>query len=71
MGYRNDKFFSHTNPYISNVTQQCPALLVDAHISSLGYLWGTQQSILREGSAPRSNPCTVVVMSSRHQSPSA
>ena len=23
MGYRNDKFFSHTNPYISNVTQQC------------------------------------------------
>ena len=56
MGYRNDKFFSHTNPYISNVTQQCPALLVDAHISSLGYLWGTQQSILREGSAPRFNP---------------
>ena len=31
-------------------------LLADAHISSLGYLWGTQQSILREGSAPRSNP---------------
>ena len=27
-------------------------LLADAHISSLGYLWGTQQSILREGSAP-------------------
>ena len=23
VGYRNDRFFSHTNPYISNVTQQC------------------------------------------------
>ena len=23
IGYRNDRFFSHTNPYISNVTQQC------------------------------------------------
>ena len=23
VGYRNDSFFSHTNPYISNVTQQC------------------------------------------------
>ena len=22
-GYRNDRFFSHTNPYISNITQQC------------------------------------------------
>ena len=21
--YRNDRFFSHTNPYILNVTQQC------------------------------------------------
>ena len=23
IGYRNDRFFSHTNPYILNVTQQC------------------------------------------------
>ena len=23
VGYRNDRFFSHTNPYILNVTQQC------------------------------------------------
>ena len=23
VGYRNDRFFSHTNPYISKVTQQC------------------------------------------------
>ena len=23
VGYRNDRFFTHTNPYISNVTQQC------------------------------------------------
>ena len=23
VGYRNDRLFSHTNPYISNVTQQC------------------------------------------------
>ena len=22
VGYRNDRFFSHTNPYISNATQQ-------------------------------------------------
>ena len=55
MGYRNDKFFF---PYKS-LYFECNAtmpLLADAHISSLGYLWGTQQSILREGSAPRSNP---------------
>ena len=25
MGYRNDRFFSHTNPYILNVTQQADA----------------------------------------------
>ena len=29
VGYRNNCFLSHTNPYISNVTQQ-----------GLGYLWG-------------------------------
>ena len=23
VGYRNDRFFSHTHPYILNVTQQC------------------------------------------------
>ena len=23
VGFRNDRFFLHTNPYISNVTQQC------------------------------------------------
>ena len=38
LGYRNDRFFSHTKPYISNayatVTDNA-----DAHISSLGYLW--------------------------------
>ena len=55
VGYRNDKFFF---PYKS-LYFECNAtmtMLADAHISSLGYLWGTQQSILREGSAPRSNP---------------
>ena len=35
-----NRFFSHTNPYILNVTQQCRCspMLADAHISSLGYL---------------------------------
>ena len=37
LGYRSDRSFSHTNPYISNVTQQCRCS-PDVHISSLGYL---------------------------------
>ena len=28
VGYRNDRFFPHTNPYISKVTQQCRCTLM-------------------------------------------
>ena len=34
VGYRNDRSFCHTNPYISNVTRQC-RMFTKAHISSL------------------------------------
>ena len=43
-------FFSHTNPYISNVTQQ-RRCFTDAHISSLRYLWGHRKR-------PRTVCCT-------------
>ena len=36
-------------------------MLADAHISSLGYLWGTQQGTLREGSAPEVQPIPILV----------
>ena len=38
VGYRNDRFFSHANPYISALF---PMLRnnADAHIWRLGYLW--------------------------------
>ena len=35
VGYRNNCFFSHTNPFIVNVIRNS----ADGHISSLGHLW--------------------------------
>ena len=40
-------FFSHTNPYILNVTQQW-GWDGDGHISSLGYMWFLYFSISRQ-----------------------
>ena len=39
VGYRNDRFFFHTNPYILNVTQQCRCSTILIGNSSLGYIW--------------------------------